>query len=98
MGLVETGVEGDEAGRNVADVERTRVYGEWGVCVEGKKGVGKELGGGNEPGGAPTPGQSAPGGIYGPPDSYISFAFGQPINSILALVAGVAMGGALVIG
>ena len=49
VGLVEMGVEGDEFGRKVADVDRTRVYAVWGVDgEEGKKEVGNELGGGRE--------------------------------------------------
>ena len=56
-------------------------------------------GGGDGPGGnAPAPGQSAPGGIYGPPDNYISFALALPVRSILASVAAVALGGMLVLG
>ena len=49
MGDVETGVDGDEAGRKVAEVERTRVYADCGDEEgEGKKDVGNELGGGRE--------------------------------------------------
>lgn len=54
-------------------------------------------GGGNAPGGAPHPGQPAPDGRFGPPDTYISFALAIPINSVLAIVAGVGLGGAIVL-
>ncbi|GJE86090.1 hypothetical protein PsYK624_021700 [Phanerochaete sordida] len=56
-------------------------------------------GGGDGPGGnAPAPGQSAPNGIYGPPDGYISAVLALPINAFLACIAAVALGGTLVLG
>ncbi|KDQ63724.1 hypothetical protein JAAARDRAFT_44477 [Jaapia argillacea MUCL 33604] len=55
-------------------------------------------GGGNGPGGAPSPGQSAPGGIYGPPDGYIAAAMlGAHINTVLVAAAGAVVGGAWIL-
>ena len=53
--------------------------------------------GGDAPGGAPHPGQSGPGGIYGPPDTYISPAIALPVNTLLAVTAGIIAGGALLV-
>jgi len=54
-------------------------------------------GGGDAPGGAPSPGASAPGGVFGPPDSYTSSVSPMQLNSILFVVAGVVVGGVMVV-
>ncbi|KAF9229315.1 hypothetical protein BS17DRAFT_771292 [Gyrodon lividus] len=52
--------------------------------------------GGGPNGGAPSPGASASGGIYGPPDGYISGAEALRSAAMLGFV-GFAVGGALVL-
>jgi hypothetical protein len=49
-------------------------------------------GGGNENGGAPSPGQSGSGGIYGPPDGYVSGVAPLQRNTMIVSVAGVFIG------
>jgi hypothetical protein len=52
-------------------------------------------GGGNGPGGAPSPGQSAPGGIYGPPDGYVSGVTRLQRNAVFVSLIGVVFGALL---
>ncbi|KAH7915785.1 hypothetical protein BJ138DRAFT_1109312 [Hygrophoropsis aurantiaca] len=52
-------------------------------------------GDGSGPNGAPSPGASAPGGIYGPPDGYISAASALRKTSMIVGLVGAVVGGAL---
>ncbi|KAH9968937.1 hypothetical protein BC827DRAFT_1152056 [Russula dissimulans] len=52
-------------------------------------------GGGNEQGGAPSPGQSGQGGVYGPPDGYVSGVSSLQWNALVVSVAGVIVGALL---
>jgi len=55
-------------------------------------------GGGDGPnGGAPSPGAKGAGGVYGPDDGYIAAANALKRNALLVSVAGVVVGGALVL-
>jgi hypothetical protein len=49
-------------------------------------------GGGNGNGGAPSPGQAGSGGIYGPPDGYVSGVAPLQRNAMIVSVAGVFIG------
>ncbi|KAI0304858.1 hypothetical protein BC826DRAFT_978624 [Russula brevipes] len=49
-------------------------------------------GGGNGPGGAPSPGQTGQGGVYGPPDGYVSGVSSLQRNAMVVGIAGVIVG------
>ncbi|KAI9460848.1 hypothetical protein BJY52DRAFT_1260901 [Lactarius psammicola] len=52
-------------------------------------------GGGDGPGGAPSPGQSGQGGIFGPPDGYVSGVTHMQRNAMVVSLIGVVIGSLL---
>ncbi|KAI0283296.1 hypothetical protein BGY98DRAFT_951671, partial [Russula aff. rugulosa BPL654] len=48
-------------------------------------------GGGNGPNGAPSPGQTGTGGVYGPPDGYVSGVSSLQWNAMVVGIAGAIM-------